>query len=154
PATSLSLAGGGEIQYLNLNPPHFHLLILPFARLPLDQAGLVWMGLSVFALIVSILLIAHELGIVWSPFRALATTCATLAFAGTQAFFLTGQISTLLLLAMTAAWIAARRGRWMSASVWIGGCLSVKPFLLIVLPYLAAKRGVGAAALAVIVAAS
>src|SRR5262249_19629221 len=57
--------GGGFIagahHLLNLNPPHFHLLLLPLAILPPETAVTIWMLASTFALVLSILLIAREI---------------------------------------------------------------------------------------------
>jgi alpha-1,2-mannosyltransferase len=136
PATALKLDRAPELQFLNMNPPHFHLLVLPLAVLTPSAAVSLWLGINLCALTVSILLIAHELEFAWTVRRTLAVTAATLAFAGTQAFFATGQLSPLLLLATTVAWRFARHGRWDTAAVWLGICASVKPFLLIFMPYL------------------
>ena len=139
-ATDLKLDKAPELQFLDMNPPHFHLIVLPLARLELRQAVGVWMGASVFALILSMLLIFREIRLDWTPTRLLTIAFGTLGFAGTQAFFLTGQLSMLLLLAMTVCWLDARRDRWSSVGVWLGVCLSIKPFLLILIPYLLGTR--------------
>ena len=154
PATNLRFENTPDLQYLNMNPPHFHLLVLPLSTLEPRYAVAVWMAVSVFALIVSLLLIAREIPIKWNSVRVMAAVCGVLAFAGTQAFFLTGQISMLLMLAMTLCWRDARRGRWGAAGVWLGVCSSVKPFVLIFLPYLLATRRFRAAGVALVTAAS
>src|SRR5262245_46703309 len=130
PATNIGQRGFADLQFLNLNPPHFHLVVLPFALLPPDLAATLWMVISLMALTISIVLIGREVTVAWTPLTVLGVAFCTLAFSGTQAFFLTGQSTMLLMLAMTACWIAARRGRWSSAGVWLGVCLSVKPFLM------------------------
>src|SRR5262249_24352303 len=108
PATALRFAEAPDLQFLNMNPPHFHLLVLPVARLAPDVAVLVWIGLSVLALVLSLLLLTRELDIRWTPLRLLAAAAGALAFAGTQSFFVTGQLSLLLALAITIAWLRAR----------------------------------------------
>jgi alpha-1,2-mannosyltransferase len=123
-----------------MNPPHFHLLVLPLARLSPGLAVTIWIGLSLFALVVSLLVIGREMKIQWTPVRVLAAAAGTLAFAGTQSFFVTGQLSLLLLLALTICWVAARHDRWPLAGALLGACLSIKPFLLIFLPYLLGTR--------------
>lgn len=140
PATDLRFVQAPDLQYLNMNPPHFHLLILPVAPLEPATAVLLWMSASLFALVGAVMLISHEIRMVWNARRVALAVFGILAFAGTQAFFVTGQLSMLLLLAMTICWLDARRGRWTSAAVWLGACLSVKPFLLIFAPYLAVTR--------------
>jgi hypothetical protein len=60
----------------------------------------------------------------------------------------TGEMSLLLLLPFTGAWIAARRGRWTAAGALLGACLSVKLFFLVFIAWLVAARawkGVAAA---------
>src|SRR6266542_6104495 len=140
PATDLRFPEAPALQFLNMNPPHFHVLVLPFAALSLSKAAALWMAVSGCALVAALILIAREIDLAWTPKRLLILVAGTLAFAGTQAFFATGQLVMLLLLALTLAWLAARRGRWHGAAVWLGVCLSVKPFLLIFVPYLAATR--------------
>jgi hypothetical protein len=142
PATNLRFVEAPELQFLNMNPPHFHLMVLPLARLNPDVAVTIWLGVSLTALVVSILVIGREVNAVWTSTGALAVTAGTLAFAGTQSFFATGNLSLLLLLALTMCWASARHGRWTMASVWLGACLSVKPFLLIFAPYLLLTRRV------------
>jgi len=140
PATNLRFVEAPELQFLNMNPPHFHLLVLPLARLQPDVAVTIWLGVSLTALVVSILVIGREVNAAWTSSGLLAVAAATLAFAGTQSFFATGNLSLLLLLALTICWAAARHGRWTMAAVWLGACLSVKPFLLVFAPYLLLTR--------------
>jgi len=149
PATGVGIGAAAHLQFLNMNPPHFHLIVLPFAMLPPDQAAIVWMVASLIALMLSLALIGRELGITWTPFSMLLLGLGVLSFSGTQAFFLTGQITMLLLLAMTACWMAARHGRWGAAAVWMGLCTSVKPFNAIFLPYLLLTRRYRAAFVAI-----
>jgi hypothetical protein len=149
PATDVGIGAAAHLQFLNMNPPHFHLIVLPFAMLPPDQAAIVWMAVSLFALMLSLTLIGRELGITWTPLSVLLLVLGVSSFAGTQAFFLTGQISMLLMLVMTACWIAARHSRWGAAAVWMGLCISVKPFVAIFLPYLLLTRRYRAAFVAI-----
>ncbi len=140
PATNVGFVEAPELQLLNMNPPHFHLLVLPLAVLEPDLAVTIWVGVSLMALVVSLLVISRELEIIWTPIRVLAATAGTLVFAGTQSFFVTGNLSLLLMLALTICWASARNGRWTMAALWLGACLSIKPFLLIFAPYLLGAR--------------
>ena len=63
-----------------------------------------------------------------------------LAFTGMSAAVVTGHLSFFLMLVITLAWRDARAGRWSHAGAWLGLGMSVKPFLLIFVPYLALKR--------------
>src|SRR5688572_20635915 len=49
PATGIEVAENEVRQFWNMNPPHFHLLLLPLARLPPIPAFAVWGGLSLVA---------------------------------------------------------------------------------------------------------
>jgi alpha-1,2-mannosyltransferase len=153
PATNLRFEEAPDLQMLNMNPPHFHALVLPFAVLQPARAVALWMGVSLFALMLSLLLIVRELRVDWTPTRLLATVLGVLAFAGTQTFFVTGQLSMLLLLAITICWLKARRGRWSTAGAWLGACISVKPFLLIFVAYLLGARRFRALAVALVTVA-
>jgi Glycosyltransferase family 87 len=152
PATDLKFAEAPELQFLNMNPPQFHLVVLPLAMLTPELAVTIWLGLSILALVVSILLIVREIGVTWTPIRLLAVVAGALAFAATQSFFITGQLSLLLLLALTVCWVAARHGRWMAAGALLGASASVKPFLLVFVPYLMLTRRFRALAVVAVVA--
>lgn len=128
------------LQLLNMNPPHFHLLMLPLTSMSPTGALQVWLIASLFACLVSVQMIAAELGVRWTPARILGTVCGALLFSGTQGFFATGQVSFLMLLPMTACWVSARRGQWGRAGLWLGLCASIKPFLLLFVPYLLMTR--------------
>ena len=108
---------------------------------------------SALALVVSVWIIANELEFVPTTKRLLLIALFVLTFAGSQAEFITGQLTFLLLLPMVLCWRAARRGRWNRAAAWLGLCLSVKPFLLIFLPYLLGRRHWRASAVMVSTAA-
>jgi alpha-1,2-mannosyltransferase len=128
------------IQFLNLNPPHFHLILLPLAPLPPRWALVVWGIVSLGCLALSLRLIAREAGIALTPWRRRLAALALLSFAGLGAVAVTGQVSFILLLPVTLAWIRARRGDWAEAGVYLGVAMSVKPFLAIFLPYLVLRR--------------
>jgi hypothetical protein len=128
------------IQFLNLNPPHFHLILLPLAPLPGRWALAVWGIVSLACLALSLRLIARESGIALTPWRRRLAALALLSFAGMAAVAVTGQVSFVLLLPVTLAWIRARRGSWAEAGLYLGLAMSVKPFLAIFLPYLVLRR--------------
>jgi glycosyl transferase family 87 len=143
------------IQFLNLNPPHFHLILLPLAPLPARWALVVWVLASLLCLALSLRLIARESGITLTPWRLRLALLALLGFAGMGAVAVTGQVSFVLLLPVTLAWIRARRGNWVEAGLYLGLAMSIKPFLALFLPYLVLRRrfvalattvGVGSAA--------
>jgi len=128
------------IQFLNLNPPHFHLILLPLAPLPGPWALVVWGIVSLGCLGLSLHLIVREAGVTLTPWHRRLAALALLSFAGFGAVAVTGQVSFVLLLPMTLAWIRARRKSWAEAGVYLGLVMSVKPFLGIFLPYLVLRR--------------
>ncbi len=140
-------------QFWNLNPPHFHLPLLPLALLPPLAALAIWGGASVLALALSLRLAGREAGITLTPTGRRLATLGVLAFAGMGAVTVTGQMSFLLLLPVTLAWMAARRGRWTAAGIVLGATMSVKPFLGIFLPYLLLRRQLRSAVAACVTAA-
>jgi hypothetical protein len=143
-ATSIPLPKGDTRQFLNMNPPHFQLLMVPVATLPPSTALGVWWGLSLICAGVTIALISRELGLRWTPSRALWATALILASALTGTVIATGQLTFLLVLPVTAAWIAARRGDWNRAAYILGLLASIKPFFGIFAVYLLLTRKLGA----------
>lgn len=137
------------IEFLNLNPPHFHLVLLPLAPLSARWALVVWGLASLICLTLSLRIIVRETGFVLTPWRGRLAALALLGFAGMGAVAVTGQVSFVLLLPVTLAWIRARRGRWAEAGVYLGLAMSVKPFLAIFLPYFVLRRRIDALGAAV-----
>jgi len=150
PATTASI--GSPQQLWNMNPPHFHLLILPLARLSPLYALLLWSISGAVALAVSLRVVARELALRWTPSGAAWTIWASIVFSATGAVVVTGQVAFLLLLPVTLAWVDARRGRWHRAAVWLGVVASIKPFLWFFWVYLLLKRQTKPAVTMVLVA--
>ncbi|MGE4054709.1 MAG: glycosyltransferase family 87 protein, partial [Vicinamibacterales bacterium] len=139
-ATLIPITETTSRHFWNMNPPHFHVLLLPLAMLGPAPALLVWtagnlvcLGVSIFLVVRTLHLRAHVFGILWS-------TLAALSFAATGAIVITGQLTFLLLLPFTVAWVAARQGNWTKAGGYLGLCIAAKPVLLPFLGYLLVKR--------------
>ena len=145
PSTLIPVGGGESRQFWNLNPPHFHLIILPFAALPERPALVAWAAANGLALIVAVALLAHALGVRWTAARVLLTTLAVAWLSPATAVTLTGQATALLLLGVVIAWRRARRGDWTGAALLLGVMASVKPFLGVFWVYLLATRRARAA---------
>jgi hypothetical protein len=143
----------GKQQFGNMNPPHFHLLLLPFTLFSSKSALALWGIVSVLCLVVSLRLSMWEIGFEFSSRHGWLGLLGMLGFVGTSTVFMTGQLSFLLLLPVTLAWVEARRGHWGRAGGYLGLTMSVKPFLLIFLPYLVLRRRIRAAVMAGIVGA-
>lgn len=152
--SELPVGGMEWRQSRNLNPPHFHLLMLPFAVLGPTLALSLWMIVNLVALCVSFRAIAQELHVRWTG-RALGwTAAAVLGCSATLAVAVTGQLTFALLLPVTLAWIAARHNKWNKAAAYLGVCASIKPFLGIFLIYLILRRDRRPAAIMVLSAAA
>jgi alpha-1,2-mannosyltransferase len=140
PATLIPVSETDSRQFWNMNPPHFHLLILPLALLSPGVALALWTGAGFLCLLTSLRLIIKEVALTLTPWQYRLAIVGLLSFAGTGAVCVTGQLSFFLMLAVTLAWMQLRRGHWGHVGVYLGLALSVKPFLLIFLPYLIVQR--------------
>jgi hypothetical protein len=129
---------GKPILLWNLNPPHFHLIILPFAALPIYPALALWLVINILCLYLSLRAIRLELRLTEIQWQF--TLVGVLAFAGTTASVLSVHCSFLLMFLVTRMWLASRHGRGASAGLYLGLAMSVKPFLLMLLPYFLLRR--------------
>jgi hypothetical protein len=141
PYAPVTPPGGSELKaFRNLNPPHFHLLMMPFGLVPAAAAFGAWIALSVGALIVSLRITLRALRM-HADYRTVVWSTILLAAAGpTLAQLATGQVAWMLALPVTAAWACARRGEWTRGGLLLGIAASFKPFLWIFLPYLVLRR--------------
>jgi hypothetical protein len=138
PSTPSGEVDGKPLHLWDLNPPHFHLIILPFASLPIYPALLLWCVLNLICFALSLDAIRRELRL--TALQAQLGLVGVLVFAGTTTALLSGHCSFLLMFVVTRMWLAARHDRWTSAGLYLGLAMSVKPFLLMVLPYLLLRR--------------
>lgn len=129
------------IDLYNMNPPHFHLLLLPLTLLPsADYAFVAWWALSGLCLFHAGKWIVSEIGVQLTSSQRQKTVVLLLAFCGTAAMIYTAQLSFVLLVPITLMWRAARRQRWGRAGALLGLLISVKPFLAVLLAYLCWRR--------------
>jgi len=140
PATEIPISDTESRQFLNMNPPHFHFLMLPFAVMGPMNAFALWVVVNLIALFLSLRAIARELRIEWTRERIMWGAVAIILCSATAGIVVTGQLTFLLLLPVTFAWIAARQGDWNKSAALLGACASVKPFLGIFLIYLILRR--------------
>jgi Glycosyltransferase family 87 len=124
----------------NLNPPHFHALLLPLAWLPNNIALVVWLVFNGYCFYVALRVVVAEVQLKWTPLLCRCAVVGLLAFVGTGTALVTGHLSFLLFLLLTLAWRDARHGRWVRSAVPLALALSVKPFLLFVVPYYLWRR--------------
>jgi hypothetical protein len=142
PATAMPIDGSRVVQFWNMNPPHFHLLIWPLVYLPLGAAFWLWMAVNVAAAGWAI----WRIGQVHGRHLGLTGFFLTLASAPVLTWFVTGQVTGVLMALVTAIWLEARRGRWVRAGTLIGLAVSLKVFLWPLGIYLALRRAWGGVA--------
>jgi Glycosyltransferase family 87 len=131
---------GDRVVY-NLNPPHFHLLVLPLA--PLDAATAFWvwtaLGIATLALIVALQTHAWLAGLE-DKAPALLLLAWLFVTPITGAVLVTGAPVWVLLPLVWGAWQSERRGWNALAGILLGLAASVKLFLLVFVPWLVWRR--------------
>lgn len=140
PATPAQLSETYGQQMWDLNPPHFHFLFLPLANLPIERAYLIWEFINFGALLVSLRLITRAIAPNITISQGAVVLGGLLMFTGTGLLLRSAQLSFLLLLPLTLAWIRGRDNDWRMAGLYLGLSATVKPFLLIFLPYLLFRK--------------
>ena len=124
----------------NAHPPVSVLVVLPLGLLGYPDAGIMWNIVGLTALRASLVVIFRELRIpvaAWSvlPLAALGLTCSPLR---NQVWL--GQWNTQLLLLLTLAWVADRRGHGLSSGFWVGTAVALKVFPIFFLLYFFIRR--------------
>ncbi|HEX4783977.1 MAG TPA: glycosyltransferase family 87 protein [Candidatus Sulfotelmatobacter sp.] len=120
-----------RVQLPTVYGPQVGLLFAPLARLSFPAAACIWVALSLLA-------VAACLYLLWRSCPALrwhassVAICAA-AFPPLFHFFVRGQISALLLLCVSAAFLAFRADRDWLAGIALG-CLVFKPQFLVAIP--------------------
>ena len=137
---------------VNYNPPHFHVLVLPLAVLPLPAAFIVWTAGSGLLAWLTARMAIQESAVEWTRRDRAILAAGVLTAAGVGATLRVGQVSWYLAFIVTLAWRAARHGRWPAAGAWLGVAIGLKPFLLLFVPVLMIRRRWLAAGVAVAVA--
>jgi alpha-1,2-mannosyltransferase len=149
-----STAGPRQDMYkgfrVNLNPPHFQLLIEPLTRLPMPVAAEVWRGLSFASLCGCLLWLARASRERWSA----ADVGAVLAWAPLYHVVTLNQLTWILWPLLIAAWWYWRQGRWTAGAVAFGIAFSFKSFLGVFLIWLALRRQWRALAVSLLSAAA
>jgi alpha-1,2-mannosyltransferase len=139
--TNLPMFGAPRLpEPVNFNPPQFHLFVLPFAHVRLGPALLLWIACSLIVGVICAAIVLRTLRPRWSLVPALVAIALIANSAPLSSTLWLGQMSLMLAVPVTLAWRAHRLGRWDSVGAWMGLAASIKPFLLIVFPYLLLKR--------------
>ena len=111
--------------------PQVALPFIPLASLPFLAQAAIWVALSLLMYFVSIYLIWKRCAAL-RPYRALVAICA-LAYPPLFHFFMRGQLSVVLLVCFTAAYLAFFSERDFLAGVTLG-LLAFKPQFLVAIP--------------------
>jgi alpha-1,2-mannosyltransferase len=122
----------------NLNAPVVNVLLFaPLAYLPLRAALALWTVANIVMLLIGSVWIARAAGVArqWMVLASLLLI-SQVTFLALQL----GQPIGVLLLLMTAAWMADRANRPATTGVLLGVLLYTKPFLGLFVPYLVARR--------------
>lgn len=114
----------------NLNPPTFVLLTSPLGALSFGTARIVWLGLGAVSLVIS-LVIAVRAGAI-SRERALWVVGACGALISGWMAWQLGQVTWILMLLVTGAWLESRSKRTLRSGFWLGLALAIKPPLALI----------------------
>jgi hypothetical protein len=136
-------------------PPALAVALLPLSFLSLHVAGLVWLGLIAVSILTTAFLCARYILPIPRSYLVPTTVClAALAvlFQPIRTVLSTGQIDSILLLLLTASFVAlAKRSGW--AGVWLAVAVAIKPTLGVLLLFLLWKRAYRPAAAFVVTSA-
>ncbi len=134
--------------------PAFALIVAPLAALPLGTAKAVWFAVSVGALILLLCLSARDVPNPALPRSWLiAGTLVAMAKFYTHELVL-GQANLLFAVVVVAALASMLRARDGRAGAWAGAAILVKPYAVLLVPYLLLVRRFRAALIALVATAA
>jgi alpha-1,2-mannosyltransferase len=125
---------------MNAHPPTSVLLMLPVASLNYHRALLTWNFASLLMLGASLGITVRGLMVPFSAWSILPTAALILLCQPLRMQFFQGQWNLVLLLLITAAWIADRSGRPWWAGALIGLATAIKLFPAFLFLYFALRR--------------
>ena len=124
----------------NAHPPTSVLLVIPFVWTDYVHASMLWNFVSLLALGASLVIITSELGYHPSISESLLMLVAFAVWPPLWFHIMEGQFGLIVLLLMTLAWRASRRGRDAAAGCMIGLAAAIKIFPAAVLLYFVLRR--------------
>jgi len=145
-AESLYRAEDGHYQFKYW--PAFALAMAPFAPIDPEVAKVLWYAISVVLLVVFVRQSIRLLPDRHLPVRALVWITAIMTLKFIVKELVNGQTNVLLGVLLLAALAAKRRGKPVVAGAAIGAAIFVKPYALLVLPWMALTFGLEAFAAA------
>ena len=116
------------------HPPAYFLLIGPFALLPVTWGAALWDVVGLVALALSLALIVRELRLSVSPAVMALLLAALISWPPLLQTLLEAQVSPILLLLLTLAWLWGRHGRsaWAGAALGLAAAVRLFPALAVV----------------------
>jgi hypothetical protein len=127
------------IAHASPHPPVVALLIAPLGALPYEVMAQVWLAIEVALLALGVaLLYAVAVPTASKRMWLLPGIIAVLAWPPTTQELWWGQFSSLMLVLMTAAWLALQRRRLRLAGIFLGLAISVKLLPLVLIAYFVA----------------
>ncbi len=133
--TGHDLTGAQLVWDRNVHPPSSVLLAVPFAPLDYPRGFLAWNIASLIALAASVRLVLRGLAVSWHPGLILPAVCLLLTCEPLRHSLFQGQLNLVLLVLLTAAWFADRRGRHVLAGGLVGAATAIKLFPAFLLAY-------------------
>jgi len=122
----------------DFTPPVFHVLLLPLARLDPGIGYLIWTAVNVAIACIVFHMVLRVVPAAWTRRNLIAAWVVNAA--GVQMTLRLGQVSWIVALLVTCAWIAARSSRPVIAGAWTGLAIAFKPFLLVAVPVFVVRR--------------
>lgn len=136
PATWILATATYGQDFLDLAAPHFLIPFLLVAHLGFQASLIVWATTATFGAGLSYWIVSREIGAPSERFLFHAVPIFLLSdLLGTVV--ITGQIAFHVLPLVAQMWVWARRGRWPLAALGLGVLIAVKPFFLLLLPWMA-----------------
>jgi alpha-1,2-mannosyltransferase len=123
---------------MDFTPPLFHVLLFPLAHTDPRIAFTLWTAANVGIAWIVLRMVLKTVPGAWDRRWVIAAWVANAA--GVHMTIRLGQVSWLVALLVTCAWLAARSSRWVSAGVWAGLAIAFKPFLLVALPVFVVRK--------------
>jgi hypothetical protein len=151
PDQPLTSGMGVELSLPTPHPPPVGLLFLPFALVDYRTAAWMWFGIELGLLVISVVLLGHEVGLRPSWLRAAPVALVLIGWTPVRQELLLGQLSMLLLMLLAWAWLSMQSDRPIRTGLLLGVALAIKPVVWLVLPLLAIRRQWRTVAVAVIV---
>ena len=138
---SQAIQSSRDTEHANLNPPFQTLLLAPVGLIKYEQAFLIYSFISIISGLVAVLLIAHETANEKYELSFLFIfMIIIMLYFPTWSNILYGQLSLVLLLLITLAWIAARNGRDALGGIYLGLAMSLKIFVGLFLLFFLVRR--------------